>query len=788
MKNKYLSIFAVLLCLLTSHVSMAQCNSSTTYLQATTCQGQAYNFNGTNLYTAGTYNDTIVLTGGCDSITSLQLFVIPIVYNDIYDTICQGNSYNFYGQTLTAAGLYGDTLFTGSYFCDSVILLHLAIRQSQNDTIRVSATYCSTAGGGGGGGPRGYNFFGTNYTASGTYVYHGGAVPAGGACADSVVILTLKVGAPPVTIGRNPNAGGGGGGFGGTPDTIRTCNSSYNFYGRILTASGNYSDTVVSSLGCDSIRAYVTLILNSGYNSASVNGTSCNGAPFIWRGNSYPIAGGGGGGFGRPTTYYDTITVSGGCDTIYTITVYQGFAPRPVRRVDSFCAGSTYTYGTYTFTTSGIDTLTIPSNTGGCDSTIYLTLNYKSAPTFTLVDSFCQGSSYTYRGHTYTTSGLHYFVVPAPTGCDSIIQVNLSYLTAPTINITDSFCHGTSYTYRGNTFTTSGLHAITYPAPSGCDTVINLNLSYTTPPSRTIYDTICRGSLFIYGTDTFTARGVYTFTVSTPGSCDSSITLHLTTVRPPNLFVRDSFCLGTVYTFRSNTYTTSGTYNVTLPASVGCDTNATLILTYKVAPQLNVVDSFCQGDSFTFRGHTFTAAGRDTVYLTAAAGCDTVAFLTLNYKAAGSAVISQSGNILIVNPAAATYQWSLNGTPIAGATSQTYVATQSGVYTVSTTSSTLCPATSAGFTVTGVGINEVATSDIFRLYPNPSNGKFTIESSDFAGAEITIYDVLGRAVYQKQLLSSTESVDMSSAVNGTYYLVMKGQQTIRYAHFVIAHQ
>jgi hypothetical protein len=213
-----------------------------------------------------------------------------------------------------------------------------------------------------------------------------------------------------------------------------------------------------------------------------------------------------------------------------------------------------------------------------------------------------------------------------------------------------------------------------------------------------------------------------------------------------------------------------------------------LILTYKVAPRLNVIDSFCQGNTYTFRGHTFTAAGRDTVYLTATSGCDTVAILTLSYRTAGSAVISQSGNILIVNPVAATYQWSLNGTPITGATSQTYVATQSGVYTVATTSTTECAATSAGFTVTGVGINEVSSSGIFKLYPNPSNGKFTIESSDFSGAEITIYDVLGRTVYQKQLLSSTESIDMNTATNGTYYLVLKGQQNTRYAHFVIAHQ
>jgi hypothetical protein len=94
--------------------------------------------------------------------------------------------------------------------------------------------------------------------------------------------------------------------------------------------------------------------------------------------------------------------------------------------------------------------------------------------------------------------------------------------------------------------------------------------------------------------------------------------------------------------------------------------------------------------------------------------------------------------------------------------------------------------TSANDTLTGVGINEVSGSDMFKLYPNPNNGKFTIETTQFSGAEITVYDVLGRPVYQKQLVSSMESIDMSGATNGTYYLVIKNQQYTRYAHFVLA--
>jgi len=723
MKNKYICAFALLLSVLSTHLVSAQCSIPITYLQQTTCQGAPYNFNGHMVDTAGTYNDTIVVNG-CDSIIQLQLFVIPILYTNMYDTICPGGSYSFNGQTLTAAGTYGDTLFYGANFCDSVILLHLAVRQSHNDTFTITTTYCATGGGPGGGGG-GYNFFGTRETASGTYVYIGGTLPGSlTTCADSVVILHLTVGAPPIMIGAAP------GGFRGGPDTVKTCSASYDFYGRILTTDGNYSDTVMSSIGCDSIIAFIYLEVNSGYNTALVNGTSCGGAPFVWRGHSYPA----GGGFGG-ATYYDTIAVAGGCDSIYTITVRNGFPPPPVNVRDSFCAGSTYTYAGSTFTAAGTDTVYAPAATG-CDTMVILTLTYKAAPTYLWVDSFCEGSNYTYRGYTYTDSGLHFFTTPAPGGgCDSIIQVYLSYKSAPTINIVDSFCQGTSYTYRGQTYTTAGVHAITIASPSGCDSVINLNLNYTVPPAATYMDTFCRGSFYVYGTDTFTARGTYTITVSHPGVCDSSITLILATRRAPRLFVVDSFCQGTTYYYGPDSFTTAGNYNVTIPASVGCDTTVTLNLTYKAGP--------------------------------------------------ATPVISATGNVLITNPTATTYQWYLNGTLIPGATAQTYVAAHSGVYSVVTTGAGSCDGISANYTYIAAGINDV-TSDMFKLYPNPNNGIFTLETAQFLGTDVTIYDVLGRPVYQKQLLNAKESIDMSSTINGTYYLVMKNQQFTRYAHFVIA--
>lgn len=80
-------VFSFLLYLSFSQ-GISACNSSTSYLTRTICEGDSVSFYGAALTQAGTYNDTIILTGGCDSIISLQLSVIPSVYTQVSGLLC----------------------------------------------------------------------------------------------------------------------------------------------------------------------------------------------------------------------------------------------------------------------------------------------------------------------------------------------------------------------------------------------------------------------------------------------------------------------------------------------------------------------------------------------------------------------------------------------------------------------------------------------------------------------------------------------------------------------------
>lgn len=83
-----------------------------------------------------TFNCT-VSDGMTDQEVSVTILVHPNEESDRYEAICANDSYNFYGQTLTTAGVYNHTLQT-IHGCDSVVHLHLSVNELDNYEFTVS--------------------------------------------------------------------------------------------------------------------------------------------------------------------------------------------------------------------------------------------------------------------------------------------------------------------------------------------------------------------------------------------------------------------------------------------------------------------------------------------------------------------------------------------------------------------------------------------------------------------------------------------------------------------------
>jgi hypothetical protein len=144
----------------------------------------------------------------------------------------------------------------------------------------------------------------------------------------------------------------------------------------------------------------------------------------------------------------------------------------------------------------------------------------------------------------------------------------------------------------------------------------------------------------------------------------------------------------------------------------------------------------------------------------------------INTSAPALPYISSAGGVL-VSTSAVTYQWYLNGTAISGATTQSYMPTQTGNYLVRVTDANNCgyyySATVKQNVTTGV---QTLNADAISVYPNPSTGIINIDIPYAGGSGYTvmIYDNAGKLVMSRR---NENKIDLSHLDNGFYLLSVR---------------
>ena len=134
--------------------------------------------------------------------------------------------------------------------------------------------------------------------------------------------------------------------------------------------------------------------------------------------------------------------------------------------------------------------------------------------------------------------------------------------------------------------------------------------------------------------------------------------------------------------------------------------------------------------------------------------------------------ITQLDSVLTVGETGVSYQWidCTSMAPLMGETNQSLTVPYSGVFAVEV-SEGMCVDTSDCYSYIFSGINDLYNQG-WRVYPNPSNGIFTIESKLNESYSIDIYSLHGVSIYgTRVVLDDKHQVDLKNR-KGVYLLVI----------------
>ena len=177
-----------------------------------------------------------------------------------------------------------------------------------------------------------------------------------------------------------------------------------------------------------------------------------------------------------------------------------------------------YNFGTLAAVTS--------SSAGGSYYYFYYDIELRQSPE---IYSLCDGESVTIAGNVYDTNGLYTDSLISSLGCDSVVYSNVvvsphvSFLNNPTI------CNGETYLINGNIYDSSGVYIDSLQTTNGCDSVVTTTLTVLSISggSGVNNQTICMGDYIMVGTNTYFASGTYFDTLMSNNGCDSVVTTNL---------------------------------------------------------------------------------------------------------------------------------------------------------------------------------------------------------------------------------------------------------------------
>lgn len=358
------------------------------------------------------------------------------------------------------------------------------------------------------------------------------------------------------------------------------------------------------------------------------------------------------------------------------------------------------------------------SNHLGCDSIISLQVRI-GADTFEIDTTVCE--LYTsVLGRLITSSGTYYDTLSNSIGCDSIIQMNVVVNYDQTASISQYICDSVQSPSARYWYYAAGMYYDTLSTQSGCDSIIQINLSYAGSSSS-----IEAASCYEYFSPAglvYTQSGIYYDTISNHLACDSIIEIDLSILESSERIFDLSGCDSAMNHDGSMYFTMNGTYYDTLVNAVGCDSFITqnVVIT-------SIDNSVSLSDEYT----------------------------------------------LLANSTAASYQWldcNNNFSAITGEDQQSFQNNNRGNFAVELKQNG-CVDTSACYSIAGLGLKHSILGTI-KCYPNPSEGRVTISSDNVLTAvNVELFDMKGSLI-KTMYFNTLKEIEVDLTTNSGLYLLM----------------
>ncbi len=313
---------------------------------------------------------------------------------------------------------------------------------------------------------------------------------------------------------------------------------------------------------------------------------------------------------------------------------------------DAICGNESVTIDGQVFNASNPTGEILIPRTGQCDSLILIDLNIQDPSVSFINSTLCTGQFIVVNGQIFdetNPSGDAIFFDMAANGCDSIVTVNLTFGDASINDVVQDLCTGEELLINGILYDENNLmgsDTIFGGSVGGCDSIINVNLTPITTEVGMIVESPC-DPLF-----NVTVNGqVFDFdnpmgTVNIPGGsvsgCDSIVDVNLTFLDPSTSIEDGSICPGESIIVNGNTYDENmltGFEIFPSQAANGCDSIVNINLTLLEIPEGPFTINSCDLDfEFPMNGNVYNfnnPMGTELIEGGATNGCDSIANIQL---------------------------------------------------------------------------------------------------------------------------------------------------------------